>query len=108
MDVAEVFIDTAYYSVIVLIVTIILVVFIYSVLSFTECGKICCKNTINKLYENNFYRIPVSLLFLIFIGLEVLNVIIWVCLFFGPKIAKLLSSLVTVNIIADLTAKAIL
>jgi len=105
LNIAEFFVDAAYYSMIILFTTVGIYIF-YLTFFCTFVCNIACTNVREDLEEKfkkfkNFFQIVTVIVFIIVILFEITNLVFWIILFLGPKIAVLVNSLYAVNTIAD-------
>ena len=112
LKVSEFFIEVAYYSIIVFMISLAVGVFILLFVTFlfgygctVGCGSVCCGCDVDKSFD--CFAGKKFIVFLVFLSilvvlLELANIAIYVILFLGPKIAQIINALMTVSLGKDI------
>lgn len=112
LNVPEFYIEVAYYSIIVFVISlsvgifvVLFVVFLISYIFSVACGSVFCDCNIKQstdCFAGPKFLIFLCILILIVVLLELTNIVIYVILFFGPTIAKIINTLMTINLAKDI------
>jgi hypothetical protein len=111
LKVSEFFIEVAYYSIIVFVLSLavgafvlLFVGFLFGYIVSVACGSVFCGCNIDQstdCFSGKKFIAFLVILAILVVLLELANIVIYVILFLGPKIALIINALMTITMVMD-------